>query len=383
MTEIPVFELILADDEDGVYAMSLVNEPAYKTAYIALSRQTEVIKLSKDETKYTLTGPAIIANQLVYRKSPTIGEYYFYATPEVIRATAERFFKKGYQNNSKNEHEINLDSNTIYESWIIEDPNTDKSTTLGYNLPKGTWMISMKVNDKDYWENEIMTGKRTGFSIDSFFNLKNTGKQEPIGLSHDVLSQDVVKEELLNSNNETKNTETKMTFFEGIVNKLHGKTQITLNEVTPEETKSAPVELATTEYILEDGQKISVDLGESLMKNVVDAEGKVIGVLKFETVTAEAPAETGAPVDNPSDLLLAAQKPNDELLKAINDMQSVLLILKADNEKLNKEIVAIKTTAINPAKPVVEQEIKLGKQSAEVDHGAVLRAFLQKNNNKQ
>ena len=39
-------------------------------------------------------------------------------------------------------------------------------------LPIGTWMVSMKVNNDDVWENYVKTGKVKGFSIEGYFTDK-------------------------------------------------------------------------------------------------------------------------------------------------------------------------------------------------------------------
>ena len=65
------------------------------------------------------------------------------------------------------------------ESWIIESEDQDKSRLYGLEMPVGTWMVSMKVNNEDIWENYVKTGKVKGFSIEGYFVDKvNFAKQE-------------------------------------------------------------------------------------------------------------------------------------------------------------------------------------------------------------
>jgi hypothetical protein len=51
---------------------------------------------------------------------------------------------------------------------LIEDPAKDKSAIYGFDLPKGTWMISMKVNNPDVWA-KVKAGEVKGFSIEGYF----------------------------------------------------------------------------------------------------------------------------------------------------------------------------------------------------------------------
>ena len=59
----------------------------------------------------------------------------------------------------------------VSESWIVENPENDKSNELGLTYPQGTWVITMKVQDPELW-GQIKQGKYKGFSIEGFFTEK-------------------------------------------------------------------------------------------------------------------------------------------------------------------------------------------------------------------
>jgi hypothetical protein len=63
----------------------------------------------------------------------------------------EKFFKAAYNSKTTHQHQVPLYGNTVIESWIIEDKENDKSNMYGFDLPVGTWMIKVKVNDESYW----------------------------------------------------------------------------------------------------------------------------------------------------------------------------------------------------------------------------------------
>ena len=45
----------------------------------------------------------------------------------------------------------------------------DKSKHYGFeNIPKGTWMVSMKINNDDVWE-KAKKGEIAGYSIEGYF----------------------------------------------------------------------------------------------------------------------------------------------------------------------------------------------------------------------
>ena len=89
-----------------------------------------------------------------------------------VRKASELFLMKGNQNNSTLEHNIELKGMSVVESWIIEDEKRDKSRKYDFDLPVGTWMVSMKVNNDEVW-NQVKAGEVKGFSIEGYFADKN------------------------------------------------------------------------------------------------------------------------------------------------------------------------------------------------------------------
>ena len=169
MEEAQVIELIIDEESDiaGIQAISIVDNPAIEEDFIALKSQ-EVKLAEVDKEKKIIMGPALIPNKQIFRKFGE-QEYYIYFSEETVKKASELFLTKGNQNNSTLEHEIKLNGLSVVESWIIEDEKQDKSNKYGFNLPIGTWMVSMKVNNDDVWNNYVKSGKVKGFSIEGHF----------------------------------------------------------------------------------------------------------------------------------------------------------------------------------------------------------------------
>lgn len=170
-----IVELILDEENDdiGVSALSLVENPAIEEEWIALKSQ-EVKFAQIDQEKRILMGAALVPNRPIYRKSDDDEEYYIFFNKDTVRKASEMFFVNGNQSSSTLEHKYKLEGMTVVESWIIENKDKDKSAHYGMDLPEGTWMVSMKVNDDDIWENYIKTKKVRGFSIEAFMSERAT-----------------------------------------------------------------------------------------------------------------------------------------------------------------------------------------------------------------
>ena len=166
-----LYELLIDENDlllSGVNAISIVENPAIPSDFIALGDQKPVLLAEVNKDKQILMGAALIPDKPIYRKDGD-EEYYVYFSKETIAKTAEAFFRNNNQNNATLEHAEVLDNMTVFESWIVEDPEYDKSKKYGLEVPEGTWMVSMKVDDKDVWDNYVKDNKVFGFSIEGKF----------------------------------------------------------------------------------------------------------------------------------------------------------------------------------------------------------------------
>jgi len=196
-----IVELIIdeKDETSGIDAVSVVESPAIESDFIALKKHEIELK-EVDAEKRILMGAALIPNKQIYRKNDKNEEYYIYFSEETVRKASELFFMKSNQNNATLEHKQKLDGMSVVESWITEGKN-DKSTNYGFNFPKGTWVISMKVNNDEIW-NKVKLGEVKGFSIEGYF----ADKYEMSLINEDDLLITEIKNLILNE--EKTNLET-------------------------------------------------------------------------------------------------------------------------------------------------------------------------------
>ena len=168
---IPIYEAIFNEEnEKGVYALSVVENPAMEDLWIALSEQPKEIELSAvDDKKRLLLGAALIPNKKVYRNIDG-NEFYLTFTEDTIEKLAHNFQKQSAQNNSSLEHDVKLEGMSIVETWTVQDPNNDKSNAFGKTYEKGTWVTMMKVDNDEMWQ-KALKGEIKGFSIDGLLGL--------------------------------------------------------------------------------------------------------------------------------------------------------------------------------------------------------------------
>lgn len=167
-----LIELIIKEkDKDGVNAISLVEKPAIKSDFIALSEEKYNYDFAEiDKEQYLLVGPALIPELPIVRMREDKKVNVFFSK-ETVRESSQLYFKNKYQDQITEQHKFGVQGVVVVESWIVEDEEKDKSRFYGLEVPIGTWMVAMKCYDKSIYE-RAKKGEFKGFSIEAFFKDK-------------------------------------------------------------------------------------------------------------------------------------------------------------------------------------------------------------------
>lgn len=142
----------------------------------SIERQSFAIQ---DEEERIITGPLMLADTPIYRNDGN-GEYYVVFTKDTIKKIAQKYFKKGYQNNVNLQHDSGQvkEGITMFESWIVDEKRGVKPMKGFEDVNDGSWFGSFKVENDDVWQ-MVKDGKVKGFSVEGIFNyVKDKTKEE-------------------------------------------------------------------------------------------------------------------------------------------------------------------------------------------------------------
>lgn len=337
-----VYELQLEDETlQGVDCISVVGSPAMESTFIMLSDEKKINFAKIDNEKQILLGVAMIPEKKIYRfDEENNEEYYVYFSKETIKRVSELYLKNGNQTNANLEHDSDVKLNaTIVESWIVEDIEKDKTALYSIDAPLGSWVVAMKVENKEDWEKAKETG--TGFSIEGAFKeVVNLKKENNMDFKDELkeFGSDLLKgiEKIL-FNKQVKLAEWKTE--DGSLT-LVTETEIpevggTVSVVTPDGNVPAPI----GEYTLNDGAKITV------------AEIGIIG-----EITAKA--EEKAPEE---EMATPAAPQANEISDLKNAISSMLIKF---NEDLETRFSSIETKLSEQAKANEDLKIELSETPA-------------------
>ena len=227
----------------GVFAISLVNAPATGEHYIAMAKQEKIVKFAKvDEEQRILMGLVLQPEQLIYRVDEDGNEFEMFFSAETIKDFSQNFFQSGFQLNSKLEHDEPIEGVTFVESWLVENPKVDKSAAFGLEYPKGSWLVSMKVDNDDIWNNYIKTGELKGFSIDGMVELEEVNFKSNIQMS--------------------KSNKNILALLKQIVSGAEQEVEVTLGSVKSGELDiqfdGESLEVGTAVFLIADEEKVSL-----------------------------------------------------------------------------------------------------------------------------
>lgn len=202
-----ILELILDEQQmaSGIDAISIVQSPAIESNFIALNNH-KVKFATVDVEKRILLGPALIPNKPIYRKQDGM-EFYCYFSRNTVKKASELYLQRGNQNQATLEHAVKIQGLCLVESWVKEDMEKDKSALYGMSDPVGTWMVAMKVENDEVWNDYIKTGLVKGFSIEGYFVDKSNMQMSKVETQEEKLQKviDILSEYAQGKNVTIKN----------------------------------------------------------------------------------------------------------------------------------------------------------------------------------
>jgi len=189
--KLPTYEIVIDEfDETGISLISLVEDPAIMVKGMAFNNNSMMSFKQVDDDKQIIIGPALIPDMKIYREDDKFGQYYVTFSKETIAKMVEKFNKYGSNRKINIDHSNMMVDAFIIEDWLTEDLVYDKSRKYGIEVPVGTYMIMVKIEDKEFWKNEVKDNGKFGFSIEGMLG------QQLVSLSKEASIDDLTEEDL-------------------------------------------------------------------------------------------------------------------------------------------------------------------------------------------
>ena len=193
-----LYELVLSDEEDGTFALSLVSEPAIQQDFVWFNKdgKIEVQFATTDNTERTILGPILIPDIKILRLTDSGEPYFVTFSKDTVKEIAQKYIKDNNSNNVTIEHKKPTNAVSLVESWVVDSPIYDKSKKYGLAIKPGTWMGVFKVHETSegdkIWNEYVKTGKVRGISLEGLYthNLIKASKVDWMEKSLEHLSDE-------------------------------------------------------------------------------------------------------------------------------------------------------------------------------------------------
>ena len=135
------------------------------------------------EDEHIISGPLMIADELIYRNNDKFGEHYVKFSADTIQKIVIKFSKKKYQSNVNLMHDPNqkVEGVTMFESFIVDKKRGILPMKGFEDVADGSWFGSFYVENEDVW-NKVKAGEFKGFSVEGLFDYEEPKSPEELAL---------------------------------------------------------------------------------------------------------------------------------------------------------------------------------------------------------
>lgn len=167
---IPVYDALITDEDTGMVKISLVDEPAVMTDFLAFdaSRRFQSYAVA-DEEKRLVYGVVMRADFPIYRRDDRLGEYYIIYKADTIRRMAEKYLADCLQNETSTMHQTDVDGVQMVQ-FFIKDSARGVVPEGFDEIADGSLFAEFHVLNDDVWS-DVKAGKFRGFSLEGYFDL--------------------------------------------------------------------------------------------------------------------------------------------------------------------------------------------------------------------
>ena len=162
---LPVFNIVLDSEEDGLQLVSLVDYPAVCESFLKFKEEHKTLTFTTDNEQHIISGVSLLADTPIYRNDGGEG-YYVVFTKETIKELVEKYNKENKTNLTSLQHNGQIISDCIMvESYFI-DKERGICPKEFEHCPDGSWITSYKVTSDELWDEIKNSGELNGFSVE-------------------------------------------------------------------------------------------------------------------------------------------------------------------------------------------------------------------------
>lgn len=355
----PVFEARMEGEESRIICVSLVDDPAVRSKFVAYANEQPMQTYSiADEEKRRVFGCVMRADYPMFRRDDSGREYYIVFKAEQIRNFAQRYLAESRQNDVDMHHSFELVEGAECVQVFLKDTAKGINPQGFEDIADGSLFGEWQITSDELWE-RIKTGEFQGFSVaivedefpvqESFTNTKNMSIVEKC---KNALAKCVAEFEDILQEDSAVETFGRIATDKGTI--VWSGENEELKEglsVWVEDEDGNRVDLEDGEYATGDNRIIVVESGsiKEVKDVIVSPEVEPEVAPEPEPTPDPEPEAEPEPEQEPEATPEAEPEKEPEAEPEKEDKEKILADLKAENEALKAEIEKLKKRLAEPA----------------------------------
>lgn len=289
---LPVFEALVDSEDTGMLRISLVDDPAVMSDFLAFAGEQRKVQryAIADEDKHLVFGVVMRADFPIYRYDEGYGGYYIIYKAETIRRMAQKYLAEGRQNNVDLMHDGHDVQGVEMVQAFLKDTAKGVAPAGFEDIADGSLFAEFHIDDPDIWA-QVKDGTFKGFSLEGIFEMRPERDQQQVD---DIVSK---TDNFSNQKNMSKINKIKTM----LAKLLASLASVTTDKGVLEWDGEEDLKAGDAVFIVnQDGEREAAADGDYITddgKKIVVADGKVAEIVDQEAEVAPEPEAEEAPVE--------------------------------------------------------------------------------------
>ena len=193
---VPVYRVLLDDERDGMIRVSLVDDPAVMSDFVAFGKQEPQRFSVQDEDKRLAFGVVARADFPVFRTDPVLGDHYVIFPADTIREMAQKYLTEDRADRVDLMHDGQDVEGVHLVQWLIKDSAKGINPEGFDDIADGSLFAEYKVESDEIWQ-QIKDGTFKGFSMEVFYTL--TPESDTAAVAETVADLDGMFERIISA----------------------------------------------------------------------------------------------------------------------------------------------------------------------------------------
>lgn len=289
---LPVFEALVDSEDTGMLRISLVDDPAVMSDFLAFAGEQRKVQryAIADEDRHLVFGVVMRADFPIYRYDEGYGGYYIIYKAETIRRMAQKYLAEGRQNNVDLMHDGHDVQGVEMVQAFLKDTAKGVAPAGFEDIADGSLFAEFHIEDEDIWA-QVKDGTFKGFSLEGIFEMRPEQDQRQVD---DIVSK---TDNFTNQKNMSKINKIKTM----LAKLLASLASVTTDKGVLEWDGEEDLKAGDAVFIVnQDGEREAAADGDYITddgKKIVVVDGKVAEIVDQEAEVSPEPEAEEAPVE--------------------------------------------------------------------------------------